>query len=74
MDARTLSLTMDTFHAQLFTLSPESFYAPGVVSTRLGRQAAQQAVALFVASYQYGRGALPVRQLCYANVARAAAK
>jgi len=74
MDARTLSLTMDTFHAQLFTLSPESFYAPGVVSTRLGRQAAQQAVALFVASYQYDRAAVPGRPRHFANVARAAAQ
>ena len=55
MDPRTLAISMDAFHAQLFTLTYESFLPHGVVSSRLGRLAAQHAVKLFVASYQYVR-------------------
>ena len=53
MDARTLSISLDAFHAQLFTLTYESFLPAGVLSSRLGRRAAQLAVELFVGSYQY---------------------
>jgi hypothetical protein len=53
MDARTLAVALDAFHAQLFTLTHESFAPAGLLSARLARRAAQTAVDLFVGSYQY---------------------
>ena len=64
MDTRALSVTLDGFHAQLFTLTFESFIVSGILSSRLARHAAQQAVELFVNSYQYDARMGRVRCAC----------